>query len=310
MNVSLFILIILFLEYKEANQKRRVFMGQGFDCIVTTPSDSPITKMVYWEPNACISLGIFTVASAAQCSICFDYYAPESGFACPLWFHFQCWECFEKSAKEAFKPGAVGNLLNIVNGNVLCPFPDCKTEITLLDLARVKVPDNIFKAYESQKNDFVTNKVVEKALREQEERMIKQRDRLMAIQDTEERHAELMRLDIIENILTLRCPRCTTAFVDYEGCAALACSTCRTHFCALCLKDCTLLNDAHAHVRQCPEKRSEDPYFVTEEEFEEIHRSRQENLISNKIAGLPKRNRDLLLNKMRQELEDLGIEIK
>ena len=48
--------------------------------------------------------------------------------------------------------------------------------------------------------------------------------------------------------LTMKCPRCTFAFYDYDGCNALCCSQvdCNAAFCAICLKDCG--SDAHAHV--------------------------------------------------------------
>lgn len=50
--------------------------------------------------------------------------------------------------------------------------------------------------------------------------------------------------------LTMKCPRCSTAFYDYDGCNALRCGqiACHAAFCALCLKDCG--SDAHEHVRQ------------------------------------------------------------
>lgn len=54
---------------------------------------------------------------------------------------------------------------------------------------------------------------------------------------------------IIENFLTLRCPRCRRAFQDYEGCAAIKCENCSCGFCGKCFKDCG--TDAHAHVREC-----------------------------------------------------------
>ena len=271
---------------KEANKERAAnkISGekkeQGFDCIVSTASDEPVRKMVYWEPGACIALGIVTLKSCKQCSICMDYYTSEMGFTCPKG-HFQCWECFEQNVEQAFKPGAVGKAINRENGNLFCPIPRCNEEIPLLSLAKEKVPDNIFKMYEKQRFDFEANKAVEKALIEQKARLIKQRKKLIAILDKEARDAEIMRLDIVENTLTLRCPRCKTAFIDYSGCAALTCGICKAGFCALCLKDCG--NNAHSHVANCPEKKMVDPYFLPESDFKEIHRKRRESLIKNKI---------------------------
>ena len=52
---------------------------------------------------------------------------------------------------------------------------------------------------------------------------------------------------IVEYILTLKCPRCKAAFVDFESCLALKCRNCPCGFCACCMTDCG--NDAHTHVR-------------------------------------------------------------
>eukprot|EP00041_Stephanoeca_diplocostata_P031446 m.979467 g.979467 ORF g.979467 m.979467 type:complete len:431 (-) comp23961_c0_seq53:2783-4075(-) len=82
-------------------------------------------------------------------------------------------------------------------------------------------------------------------------------------------------LGIVEKILTLRCPRCSTAFVDFDGCLALTCckNTCRCGFCAWCLVDCG--DDAHAHVPRCPERPPGDNLFGRKKDFDEHHRKRK-----------------------------------
>ena len=42
---------------------------------------------------------------------------------------------------------------------------------------------------------------------------------------------------IIDNILTLHCPRCKIAFLDFDGCPAVTCrmSECACDFCGICL---------------------------------------------------------------------------
>ena len=125
--------------------------------------------------------------------------------------------------KQAGEPDSVGQSINETNGNLLCPQPKCGEEITRLIVAKENVPEKVFYLLEKLKTDFETKKVVDKALKELEARMINEREKLMANLDKEEREAELMRLDIVENVLTLRCPRCKTAFLDFTGCAALTC---------------------------------------------------------------------------------------
>ena len=45
------------------------------------------------------------------------------------------------------------------------------------------------------------------------------------------------RLNIIENILTLKCSQCKTAIYDFYDCFAVTCSACDGHFCGWCLQD-------------------------------------------------------------------------
>merc|ERR1712232_1136282 len=72
----------------------------------------------------------------------------------------------------------------------------------------------------------------------------------------EERETFLHRTRIVEELLTLHCPRCGLAFQDYDGCAALYCNHemdglkvggCECGFCAICFKDCG--DDAHEHLK-------------------------------------------------------------
>ena len=61
---------------------------------------------------------------------------------------------------------------------------------------------------------------------------------------------EAYRRDLIESTLTLKCPRCSAAFTDYEGCDSLTCSNpqCGAFFCALCFALFNTSVAAHAHV--------------------------------------------------------------
>jgi len=226
------------------------------------------------------------------------------GFACSK-AHFICWDCLGDHVMHATGPDSVGKAISENSGNLLCPFYGCNDEITMLNIAKEKVPERIFALIEKQKADFNTKKAVEKELKQQEQRIRKEYEALMNIRDEEERVAARMRLDIVNEVLTLRCPRCKLAFLDYTGCAALTCasSTCKAGFCAMCLKDCG--GDAHAHVPGCPENTS--GMYVPAAVFKEHHRKRQERIINEKLKGLSAKTRGMLLEKIGKDLRDLGI---
>ena len=65
---------------------------------------------------------------------------------------------------------------------------------------------------------------------------------LSAIEKMEKQGAKVFKAQkhIVEEILTMRCPRCKMAFADFTGCNALYCAYagCGANFCALCFKDC------------------------------------------------------------------------
>jgi len=69
-------------------------------------------------------------------------------------------------------------------------------------------------------------------------------------------------------LLDPKCPRCQAVFDGFEGCAALYCRSCPCKFCALCLKDCG--NDAHQHVRTCPQRghAMRDDFFLKAPEMQ------------------------------------------
>ncbi len=277
----------------------------GQDYILTTQADSEDSRFVFWEPGSCLALAVMTMKSCKHCQICLEYFCAEMGFACSK-AHFICWDCLGDHVMHATGPDSVGKAINEKSGNLLCP-SGCNDEITMLNIAKEKVPERIFTLIEKQKADFNTKKTVEKELKQQEERLRKEYEALMNIKDEEEREAARMRLDIINEVLTLRCPRCKLAFLDYVGCAALTCAapTCKAGFCAMCLKDCGA--DAHAHIVRCPENTT--GMFVPEAVFKEHHRKRQEVIINEKFKRLSAKTRDLLLDKIGKDLRDLRINV-
>ena len=67
---------------------------------------------------------------------------------------------------------------------------------------------------------------------------------------------------IVENILTLKCPKCDKAFVDFDGCLALQCN-CGTYFCGKCMEEFDSNRDAHNHVLVC-----HGNYYMSKNEWE------------------------------------------
>ena len=180
---------------------------------------------------------------------------------------------------------------------MLCPSLGCHEEITLLNVAKKKFPSKVFNLLEKLKLTFETKRIVQQALKDQEDRLKKEYTYLISIEDNDEREAARLKLEVVENVLTLRCPRCKNAFIDYTDCIALECSNCNAAFCALCLKDCG--DDAHNHVTACPDNKYGDPYYVKDSDFKEHHRKRRQDAVNEGVGSLgPGKIREIFLNKI------------
>jgi hypothetical protein len=116
-------------------------------------------------------------------------------------------------------------------------------------------------------------------------------------------------LHIKGDLLILQCPRCSTAFYDFEGCFALNCGKCSTWFCAWSLTDCGNSQAAHAHVRACADNRAGGNYYGTIEQFQQSQTERRRQLIIEYIATLPADVQVALRVKVNVHLRDFGVQV-
>lgn len=76
---------------------------------------------------------------------------------------------------------------------------------------------------------------------------------------------------VLQNILTIRCPGCRAAFVDFDGCFSVTCR-CGCCFCGWCF---ARFPDAHAHVLTCQYSLQPGNHHGTQEQFNDSCRKRQ-----------------------------------
>ena len=94
---------------------------------------------------------------------------------------------------------------------------------------------------------------------------------------------------IAEELLTLHCPECGMAFIDFTNCFALWCGLCDCAFCAYCQKSCRReRNDAHNHVERCdfniaPGKS----IFASRKVFEHSQNLRRVRAVAEYLDALP-----------------------
>lgn len=121
-----------------------------------------------------------------------------------------------------------------------------------------------------------------------------------------------LRIHVADKVLTLHCPRCDQAFVELNGCCALACGRCDCRFCAWCLRDCggAAAGDAaaHRHVAGCAHNAAPGrDVFASKALFDASQRARRARTLAALLAAQPAAVRAPLLAALAGDLADLGM---
>lgn len=266
----------------------------------------------------------------ADCEICFGDYPQTDGIFCKSRGvgsrHFLCKGCINRHAINEL------NGEKATDGLVSCPHVDavgagrvdarCTAEPwTPADLQHWLSPNtsaqlvgNLHQTLKA-KNDIVEaqRKEIEAARNKTSEaealahrvaeasRTAARKDRLVKVRNA-----------IIDDVMYVRCPRCKTPFLEYDGCDALVCGTagCGCGFCALCLKDCG--KDAHQHLGQVGfHGNAARGFYGGEENFKRTHRDRRLKLLQGVFARMGAEEPEFLqelLRSMDTDLRDIGID--
>lgn len=218
--------------------------------------------------------------------------------------HFVCSQCLEQHVEAVV--GAELRLRQANEGRVCCPGRPCDAAAYPdVDLAK-RLSAAVFHRYTESRLDLLEQRRAAELEGEMQVRLGAELRRLQAL-DEQQRRVRAVRNHIAEEILTLKCPRCGQAFLDFVGCFALQCSRCPCGFCAWCGADSGGSN-AHEHVRNCREKPpGADVFFGTFEQFEAAQRRRRRRLLHQFLPSLDVQTRAAVLHEMRRDLGDLGL---
>jgi Protein tyrosine and serine/threonine kinase len=132
--------------------------------------------------------------------------------------------------------------------------------------------------------------------------------------------AERHRLRIMDTIVTLHCPHCSLAILDFDGCFAVehrADNTdhghgCGLYFCGWCLNKFGNNADCHLHVKICPNNLHPGTYYGTfPADFNTVHGTRRRNLVLQYLRdNIPDdKEREETTKAIKGDLADVGIDI-
>ncbi|CAE8640238.1 unnamed protein product [Polarella glacialis] len=216
------------------------------------------------------------LALPRRCCICLDAgFFQADGECCGAAGHFVCRPCLGKHvAADATRDPLARKARE---GRVGCPLAprECSSLFSDGDVART-LSREAFAAYMRQREQLVESRLAREAELEMQSQLKAEVARLRAMDERQRRvHLAVHQL---EDLLVLKCPRCSAAFADFEGCCALHCSRCPCKFCAWCFRDCgENSNQAHQHVAGCTEKPQGllDPLFVEQEAWISFQKTRR-----------------------------------
>jgi hypothetical protein len=210
------------------------------------------------------------------CAICLAFCSVDDGVKCASdqpdeSEHFMCSGCLDSYLKIKLEQTG-RNALVAGKGKVCCPM--CSAQIVgfakhLSDELLAQYLDAFTQGMSEeleQQFDIRVQQRVDALRNELENRYLAPN----CIIDERVRRAEI---HVIEEILTVKCPRCSQAFVDFDGCFALQCSRCAAGICGWCMADCGA--DSHTHVMAgCPANRYQlqsilNPFFDNFKHFEQ-----------------------------------------
>jgi hypothetical protein len=102
---------------------------------------------------------------------------------------------------------------------------------------------------------------------------------IKSVKNETETHIE----HIIENILTLKCPNCKVAIIDFDACFALSCYSCGSNFCGWCFIINATKDINHEHIYQCAKKTKIYGNLI---DFNKVHLERKENEVIDYINSI------------------------
>ena len=252
-----------------------------------------------------------------ECLVCFEAAKEQEGVLCSNG-HFLCDNCFgSENLTTQLECESRGRFIR--HGcRVVCGWCLPTVNVVSERIMALHLDEEMYAKYRS----VCTEVAVNEHIREAEERYRKEIDKLYreleALRSASDAQSEKSRLEdvqrhrthIVDNILTLKCPRsgCGMALLDFEGCFAITCGSCGCGFCAWCLKDCG--DDAHQHVMACALNRNAGGIGGSFEDFEDTHRQRMGREVSKYLHVEVSMNIvDLVREAVRADLQRLGVPI-
>uniref|UniRef100_A0A0G4HYZ1 Protein kinase domain-containing protein n=1 Tax=Chromera velia CCMP2878 TaxID=1169474 RepID=A0A0G4HYZ1_9ALVE len=232
----------------------------------------------------------------ARCVTCFETFLRQRGVSCTdPGRHFICCHCLNRFIESSTRIDHEDTDVRarfLQNGcRVACQHAGC----TSAHFPPADVSFHLRPAVHAQWEDARTQ-ATEMRVRQEMEPEIQERIQRAQREPAIDRH-----MREIEEALTLKCPDCRAAFVDFDACAALQCAQCGCRFCAYCQQ-----RGGHEHVHACPEGEG---LWIRREQWERLQRRRHAQRVRQMVDQLAQEERGEVLRRIQPLLRERRIRL-
>jgi hypothetical protein len=239
-----------------------------------------------------------------ECVVCMSDIPLIEGYRCTGTndgAHFICNDCLTAYIQAAVNCN-IGDL-EAMDGKIRCFGENgCNAQALSVETIMRHAPDAWNDYYAAQQ--ALTEKRLSERIRMEERERLEAEQARLALLNIGEREVLKHHTHIVENLLTLCCPQCKAAFLDFDGCFALRCGSCECNFCALCLEGAATSRAAHIHVNEC----NAGSYYGSKEQFAQAQKVRREKLVRAYLTSIAEDEmRGRVVQRARQDLQDLEL---
>jgi hypothetical protein len=206
-------------------------------------------------------------------------------------------ECFSNLVANQVDPE---NLANFVKNNCQIVCYECNYPFTMREVGMYSSQEAFEKLIKAREDKIVSKLQLE---HEQTINQLKQQLTIEKTSDIIQNHRKY----ICEQILTIKCPNCTRAFIDFNGCFALTC-TCGSSFCGWCLQ-LGSSREIHTHVCVCQHRTQGTMPALSA--FNLVHKNRRIKLLTNYLNTITNKDEQKqVIESIKKDLTDLQINIQ
>ena len=223
------------------------------------------------------------------CCVCFD---DTDQVFCSSNRHVLCYTCFNGHVvAESHRPE--------FNGTIKCPLNrmnECDCQGFSVSFIAKHTDDASFEEFDRKRYDVKEKQSMVKFQEDFEKKLVLEQKMTQTQKD---------KRYVLEHIFTLKCPHCSTAYDDFDGCTAVKCSTCLKFFCGKCNLKCNGSDHAHRHSSQCYFGGAPGGYFIAKSAVRKCENVIRKNRLSKFLMG--KQNRKEILQALNKDMRDLNL---